>query len=130
MLKHLEPLPISEEILGAYLEGNLTAEEVGYVELLLHLDKGLQELVDEVGTASSDWISENFADSNLIYSDEVLNDFDLPEVGIHLTDSEWEDAQGGSVGYDFDAKLSDIENSTIYIDDQDAGFNIDESFEL
>lgn len=130
MLKHLQPLPISEEMLGAYLEGNLTADEVGYVESFLELDKDLQELVDEVGTISSDWLSENIDDSNLMCSDDVLNDFDLPEVGIHLTDSEWEDPQGGSVGYDFDAKLSDIENSTIYIDDQDAGFNIDESFEL
>ena len=48
MLKHLEPLPISEEILGAYLEGNLTAEEVGYVETCLKSDIDMQELVDEV----------------------------------------------------------------------------------
>ena len=130
MLKHLEPLSISEEMLGAYLEGNLTAEEVGYVESVLESDKGLQELVDEIGTVGTDWISENLADSNLNYSDEVLNGFDLPEVDIHLTDSEWEDAQEGSVGDDFDATLSDNENSTIYIDGQDAGFNIDESFEL
>lgn len=130
MLKHLQPLPISEEMLGAYLEGNLTAEEVGYVESVLQLDKGLQGLVDEVGTVSSDWISENFADSNLIYSGEVLNDFDLPEVGIHLTDSEWEDAQEGLLGDDFDTTLSDDETSAIYVDDQGCGFNIDEGFEL
>lgn len=130
MLKHLQPLPISEEMLGAYLEGNLTTDEVGYVESLLELDEDLQKLVDEVGTVSSDWLSENLDDSNLICSGDVLNDFDLPEVGIHLTDSEWEDAQEGSVGDDLDATLSDIENSTIYIDDQDAGFNIDKSFEL
>lgn len=130
MLKHLQPLPISEEMLGAYIEGNLTAEEVGFVESVLELNKGLQELVEEVGTVSSDLLSENLEDSNPIYSDEVLNDFDLPEVGIHLTDSEWKDAEEGLGGDDFDAKYSDAENSTIYIDDQDAGFNIDGNFEL
>jgi len=130
MLKHLQPLPISEEMLGAYLEGNLTADEVGFVESVLESDKGLQELVDEVGTVSSGWLSENIEDSNLIYSDEVLNDFDLPEVGIHLTDSEWDDAQDGSAGNDFDDTLSDNETSAIYVDDQGCGFNIDEGFEL
>ena len=130
MLKHLQPLPISEEMLGAYLEGNLTAEEVGLVESLLELDKDLQELVDEVGTVSSDWIRENPDDSNQIFSDEVLNDFDLPEVGIHLNGGEWEHAENGLGMDDFDTIYNDAETSSIYIDDQDSGFNIDEAFDL
>ena len=130
MLKHLQPLPISEEMLGAYLEGNLTAEEVGYVEALLELDEDLQELVAEVGTISSDWLSENQDDSNLICSDDVLNDFDLPEVGIHLTGGDWEEAEEGLGGDDFEVIYNDAEIPAIYIDDQETSFNIDESFEL
>jgi len=130
MLKHLQPLPISEEMLGAYLEGNLTAEEVGYVEALLELDKDLQELVGEVGTISSDWLSENLDDSNQICSDDVLNDFDLPEVGIHLTGGDWEEAEEGLGGDDFEVIYNDAEIPAIYIDDQETSFNIDESFEL
>lgn len=130
MLKHLEPLQISEEMLGAYLEGNLTAEEVGYVEALLVLDKDLQELVGEVGTISSDWLSENLDDSNLICSDDVLNDFDLPEVGIHLTGGDWEEAEEGLGGDDFEVIYNDAEIPAIYIDDQETSFNIDEGFEL
>ncbi len=130
MLKHLQQLPISEEMLGAYLEGNLTAEEVGYVEALLELDKDLQELVGEVGTISSDWLSENLDDSNLICSDDVLNDFDLPEVGIHLTRGDWEEAEEGLGGDDFEVIYNDAEIPAIYIDDQETSFNIDEGFEL
>ena len=130
MLKHLQPLPISEEMLGAYLEGNLTADEVGYVEALLELDKDLQELVGEVGTISSDWLSENLDDSNLICSDDVLNDFDLPEVGIHLTGGDWEEAEEGLGGDDFEVIYNDAEIPAIYIDDQETSFNIDEGFEL
>lgn len=130
MLKHLQPLPISEEMLGAYLEGNLTAEEVGYVEALLELDKDLQELVGEVGTISSDWLSENLDDSNQICLDDVLNDFDLPEVGIHLTGGDWEEAEEGLGGDDFEVIYNDAEIPAIYIDDQETSFNIDESFEL
>ncbi len=130
MLKHLQPLPISEEMLGAYLEGNLTAEEVGYVESYLKSDIDLQELVDEVGIVNSDWLSENPADSNPICSDYMLNDFDLPELDIHLTANEWEDAEEGLGGDDIDTAYSDAETSAIYIDDQESGFNVDEGFEL
>ena len=130
MLKHLQPLPISEEMLGAYLEGNLTAEEVGYVEALLELDEDLQELVAEVGTISSDWLSENQDDSNLICSDDVLNDFYLPEVGIHLTGGDWEEAEEGLGGDDFDATYNAAETSAINIDGQGGSFNIYEDFEL
>ena len=130
MLKHLQQLPRSEEMLGAYLEGNLTAEEVGYVEALLELDKDLQELVGEVGIISSDWLSENLDDSNLICSDDVLNDFDLPEVGIHLTGGDWEEAEEGLGGDDFEVIYNDAEIPAIYIDDQETSFNIDEGFEL
>ena len=130
MLKHLQPLPISEEMLGAYLEGNLTAEEVGFVESVLQTDELLKGLVDEVGTISPDWIRENLEDSNLICLNEVLNDFDLPEVCMHLNGGEWEDSEEISGRDDIDITYDDAETSAIYLDDQESGFNIDEGFEL
>ena len=130
MLKHLEPLPISEEMLGAYLEGNLTAEEVGYVESCLKSDIDLQELVDEVGYTGSDWVNEEaIVDLNPEYSAYGFDDFDLPEVSGHLLDSEWNDTREPEVN-DFDITNNDIKESTPYVDDQEVGFNIDDNFEL
>lgn len=129
MLKHLEPLPISEEMLGAYLEGNLTAEEVGYVESCLKSDVDLQELVDEVGYTGSDWVNEAVVDLNLEYSGYGSDDFDLPEVGGHLLDSEWDDTREPEVN-DFDIMNNDIERSKLYVDDQEVEFNMDENFDL
>ena len=129
MLKHLEPLPISEEMLGAYLEGNLTAEEVGYVESCLKSDVDLQELVDEVGYTGQDWVNEAVVDLNPEYSAYGFDDFDLPEVDGHLLDSEWDDTREPEVS-DFDITNNDIEGSKLYVDDQEVGFNMDDNFEL
>ena len=129
MLKHLQPLSISEEMLGAYLEGNLTADEVCYVESCLKSDIDLQELVDEVGYAGSDWAKETVIDLNPEYSAFEFEDFDLPEVDGHLLDSEWDDTREPEVS-DFDITNNDIEGSKLYVDDQEVGFNMDDNFEL
>ena len=129
MLKHLQLLPISEEMLGAYLEGNLTADEVGYVESCLKSDIDLQELVDEIDYTGPDWVNEAVADLNPEYSGYGSVDFDLPEVGGHLSDSEWDDTREPDVN-DFDITNNDIEGSTLYVGDQEVGFNIDDNFEL
>lgn len=79
MLKHLQPLPISEEMLGAYLEGNLTAEEVGYVESALQTDELLKGIVEEVNCDEIDWTS--FADNTSIYEGlEFMHDLQIPEI--------------------------------------------------
>lgn len=79
MLKHLQPLPISEEMLGAYLEGNLTADEVGYVESCLQANDGLRELVEDidVGFENMDEVQTDIA--FLEFGQDVLS-FQLPEL--------------------------------------------------
>ena len=49
-MKQIKPLPISEEMLGAYLEGNLPLEEARYVENLIVEDDDLQAFVGDLTT--------------------------------------------------------------------------------
>ena len=79
MLKHLEPLQISEEMLGAYLEGNLAADEVGYVESVLQNDELLKGIVDEVNSDGVDWVNHTVNTSTCPDMDLIL-DFNIPEV--------------------------------------------------
>lgn len=79
MLKHLQPLPISEEMLGAYLEGNLTAEEVGYVESAMQTDELMKGIVDEVNRDGIDWTS--LADNTFIHEGlDLIPDLQIPEI--------------------------------------------------
>ena len=50
MMKQIKPLSISEEMLGAYLEGNLSLEEARYVENLIGEDDDLQTFVGDLTT--------------------------------------------------------------------------------
>ena len=86
MLKHLQPLPISEEMLGAYLEGNLTADEVGYVESFLETDDVLKGLVDEIDVFQDDWTDIHENDSDFVFEQEIDN-FILPEIGLNMINS-------------------------------------------
>lgn len=79
MLKHLQPLPISEEMLGAYLEGNLTVDEAGCVESVLQTDELLRGIVDEVNRDGIEW--NGLADNTFIYEDlELMSDLQIPEI--------------------------------------------------
>lgn len=129
MLKHLQQLPVSEEMLGAYLEGNLTAEEVGFVETCLKSDIDMQELVDEVGYTGQDWVNEAVVDLNPEYSAYGFDDFDLPEVDGHLLGGEWNDTSEPDAN-GFEIANNDTEDSTLYIDEHEAMFNSDDNFEL
>ena len=75
MIKHIKSLPISEEILGAYLEGNLTQHDARYIEQMLQGNDELSAFVEEL-SLSNDLISN--------YQVEELpsfeNDFTLPEI--------------------------------------------------
>ena len=50
MMKQIKPLSISEEMLGADLEGNLSLEEARYVENLIGEDDDLQTFVGDLTT--------------------------------------------------------------------------------
>lgn len=66
---------ISEEILGAYLEGNLTDYEHSFVETILQSDDGLKEFISEV---TNDCIYKSNVFDEKISID--FNSFQLPEI--------------------------------------------------
>jgi len=79
MIKHIKPLPISEEILGAYLEGNLSQNDAQYVEQMLHDNDELSAFVNELS------VSDNLT-SNYLMEDipSFENDFALPEIATEV----------------------------------------------
>lgn len=79
MIKHIKPLPISEEMLGAYLEGNLAQSDAQYVEQMLHDNDELSAFVNELA------VSDNLT-SNYLMEDipSFENDFALPEIATEI----------------------------------------------
>lgn len=79
MIKHIKPLPISEEMLGAYLEGNLSQSDAQYVEQMLHDNDELSAFVNELS------VSDNLT-SNYLMEDipSFENDFALPEIATEI----------------------------------------------
>lgn len=79
MIKHIKPLPISEEMLGAYLEGNLSQDEAKKVEQMLQGNNELSAFVEELS------VSDNLT-SNYLMEDmpSLENDFTLPEISTEL----------------------------------------------
>lgn len=79
MIKHIKSLPISEEMLGAYLEGNLAQHDARYIEQMLQGNDELSAFVEEL-SLSNDLISN--------YQVEELpsfeNDFTLPEIATKV----------------------------------------------
>lgn len=79
MIKHIKPLPISEEMLGAYLEGNLPQSDAQYLEQMLQGNDYLLTFVNELSV--SDDLTSN-------YQVEALpsfgNDFTLPEISTEV----------------------------------------------
>lgn len=79
MIKHIKPLPISEEMLGAYLEGNLAQHDVKYVEQILQCNDEFSAFVEELS------VSDNLT-SNYLLKDipSFENDFVLPEISMEV----------------------------------------------
>lgn len=79
MIKHIKPLPISEEMLGAYLEGNLPQSDAQYLEQMLQGNDDLLTFVNELSV--SDDLTSN-------YQVEALpsfgNDFTLLEISTEV----------------------------------------------
>ena len=79
MIKHIKPLPISEEMLGAYLEGNLVQSDAQYVELMLQDNDELSAFVEELSLSddlTSDYPMEDIP--------SFENDFTLPEIATEV----------------------------------------------
>jgi hypothetical protein len=79
MIKHIKPLPISEEMLGAYIEGNLAQSDAQYVELILQDNDELSAFVEELSVSddlTSDYPMEDIP--------SFENDFTLPEIATEV----------------------------------------------
>lgn len=81
MMRQIKPLSVSEEMLGAYLEGNLSLEESRYVEDLIGKDEDLQAFVGDVTTLD--------VDNGVSIYDECPDfdaAFELPQVATDYSD--------------------------------------------
>lgn len=83
MIKVINSLPISEETLGAYLEGNLPEHESIEVEKLLENDSEFREFVDEVQIDDI-----NYDESIYDYFPDFDNEFSLPEIPEVIDESD------------------------------------------
>lgn len=86
MIKSILYPTISEEMLGAYLEGNLSADETQLIDSMLEYDNELDGLVDELRIEEQD-----LADAETIpniYDDypHFGIEFELPEVESSFED--------------------------------------------
>lgn len=84
MLKHLQPLQISEEMLGAYLEGNLSVEDICCVESALQTDELLQDLVAEVNNDEIIW-KDYIANSSIPRGLDFIDDLQIPDIPLSPT---------------------------------------------
>lgn len=79
MIKHIKPLPISEEMLGAYLEDNLVQNDAQYVEQMLQNNDELSAFVEELSL--SDDLTSNYQVEELPNFEE---NFSLPEISTEI----------------------------------------------
>lgn len=89
MIKYIKPLPVSEEMLGAYLEGNLSAEDSFKVDELMKSNVVFKGFVEEITATKEFGISEDGYDS--LYDeypnlDEKFELPQIPEMGTLLSD--------------------------------------------
>lgn len=67
----IEDLPVSEEMLGAYLEGNLTPSEVSDIESSTQENDYINELTNS---------GREYDTGFYISDDSIIDDFDLPSI--------------------------------------------------
>lgn len=119
----IQDLPVSEEMLGAYIEGNLSGNEAGNVELMIDFHPGLSELVDDISMPIAPYAAG--------YDIEILTlpfDFDLPATDVlpaigymgELTDNNIPDLTTGHDTQPFDTSF-DNNNDSNFIQGGDNG---------
>ncbi len=74
-MRNIKPLPISEELLGAYLEGNLPQSEMDRIEMLMQTDESLATFVNEV-TEPDSLVESTIYDESPLWR----IGFELPEI--------------------------------------------------
>ena len=80
MIKFVKPLPVPEEMLGAYIEGRLSLEESHMIEDLINKSSDLSNLISDLCLPET---------SHSIYEDFPMFDteFKLPETQIQIEPS-------------------------------------------
>lgn len=77
----IEDLPVSEEMLGAYIEGTLDSFESSQIESAISQDSLLSEFVDEISHDNTGSILDNLEHQILDPSYPVfISDLDLPNI--------------------------------------------------
>lgn len=127
----IQDLPVSEEMLGAYLEGNLSDAEIDDMEMMLQYHPDINNIYSEVlhTLDSTDYIDDGFNDFNSLGVSDSIISSEL--VGI--TDD-------FTIPYDLlsDLVLPNIDNEANGLDinctndDGDFGFDLksDDHFDL
>lgn len=103
---HIRDLPVSEEMLGAYIEGNLSELEMDDVEMMLQYQPELNDLYEEVtcipdfsilsddgpdGFGTSDGFSFPFYSGEMETSDDYTLQEDIsPDMEFSETDDEYQ----------------------------------------
>lgn len=126
-INSIEDLPISEEMLGAYLEGNLTDAEAIEVDLMIQYQPGLCELYEDVTRSlyfpycsQEELVSEDYMNTAIIdeeshfvdYEDlgfpNMLSDFDLQALDTPMPygDSLEDNNFGVNIDLDYDSDFN------------------------
>ena len=120
MIKHIKPLPISEEMLGAYLEGNLSQSDAQYVEQMLHDNDELSAFVNELAVSddlTSDYLMEELP--------SFENDFALPEIPTEIGTF----IEPHVLPFGFEPSFADVAACAMMSDVTDDGGNFNMNFE-
>lgn len=126
----IEDLPVSEEMLGAYIEGNLSGSEIDNMELMLQNMPGVNNLYNEVAQTLdfADLQNDRFDCLNAygIFSSSFstedaghLNDIDISDTHLNMFLPNIDDSQ-------------DVAFNNWAIEDNNIGFdlNSDDKFDL
>lgn len=111
MIKHIKPLPASEEMLGAYFEGNLAPHDARYIEQMIQDNNEYSTFIDEL--AVSDELVSN-------YIREIANldiDFALPEIPTGIETS----IDSHILPLEFEPSFADVADCAAMPDIEDDG---------
>lgn len=106
----IQDLPVSEEMLGAYVEGNVSDGEALGISSMMANDAGLSSLYDDVTSLDMD----NILDIPLFESDAIaMNSWDLFEIpSVDLSESFYQTEEYGAASIftpNFENELSSFD---------------------
>ena len=131
MKRNIEPTAISPEMIGAYLEGNLSGEELKTFEKLMTTNPELSNMVDDVRGLEMDMaasISEDYPDFMeafelpLVADLDIQDSLDVVDYDIELTSTD--DFEQPTTDNDHSAGMIDS-NTVDTLEDTDHTFDTD-----